>query len=417
MKVISKMIGWWKTRRENRRVEKYFGKMYGLINSSVEDRIRGQFSFPKSGEDKVLDLSIKEAQRFFFLKGPNAKKAKEALGKKSIKIYRWLCSDAYTREQHKLELRLWHLHYIAENNEDTAKFMASQHREFYQLALLPLKVSDLPKEHAALKEMARSEKERAYPKPEAPLLSVELKDLTLPTSWLSVFFVISGYVHTNLVYDHFGVDVSQFFTLGDYLAGSIKQISLALFAITGYLLSVISRYRSGKQFDTTLIFSYFREMPLFTLSALSVPCAFLVFLYFAYVRSWNVFWLFAPLSVIIFFQSLVARKVYQTFKNPFSATATAMVILIFLASIVSQSHKRITGIEKGRDQKIFAVETAKNKFTSEEFFFLGGNERYIFLLEKKDGAKVRGAAVIIPLVEIEHVDMLDLGTAQPRPAP
>ena len=371
-------------------------------------RIRVQFSLPKRGEDKSVDRSIAAAVRTLFIKGPTAD-AEKGLEGESLDIYRRLRNnDGFVKDRLKLFLRLWHLQLTVEGQQEMADSIASKYCTLYQKALVPMDASVLPKEYAALKEAERAERERDQRKPKMRLISVRLQHFALIAPVLSLIFVISGYLYTKIVYGHFGVDASQFFTLGDYLAGSINQIWFALAAITLYLSIVVFMYRRNLEYDTEPFFKDAHKFPGALAIVLIILIGFFAFLRLAYVREWVIFWFLVPMSFILV-ENRVARIVARFFNNPFQVTAAVMLALLFSVSIVSQSVRKIVSVEKSREQKTFVVQTADKEFTNEEFVFLGRNQRYIFLFKKGAGTQ------IIPLEQIKEMSMFDAKSERPDP--
>ena len=372
-----------------------------LIFLVSDARVRLKLSLPKAGKDKVLDRSIRKSWEFFIKNGLDANSdAKKVLKDKAIEIYRWLCNNARAKKDRAEFLRLMHLYLTTANEKEEASELASRYRKFYKTELVPVELPALKKRPFVLLKRLRIASQ-THSKAQMRMLSFELKHLTMVIPVPSVIFVIAGYVYTALVYGYFGIDVTQFFTLGDYLAGSINQIGFAMASIAIYLFTVIGLYRERHQFSVEFSFKSFRHFPLTTSVLLAIPVCFFLLLCFLYVYEWRVlFWLLAPFSVFFILQTLVARMVSRVFKNPFHMTAAVMLALIFSASIFLQSVKKIASIATDSEYQIFTVETTEERFTNVDFVFLGGNERYIFLLGKE-----YDAAVIIPFVEIKWMNM------------
>ena len=74
-------------------------------------------------------------------------------------------------------------------------------------------------------------------------IDLRLKELTMVIPLVSAALVCAGYLHTSIVYKHFGIDPTRFFSVGDYFASSLEQIRLVLFALIGYLAGVVYGYR------------------------------------------------------------------------------------------------------------------------------------------------------------------------------
>lgn len=62
---------------------------------------------------------------------------------------------------------------------------------------------------------------------------------------ISVVFVASGFLYTRYFFAQFGLDVSLFFTLSDYLAASIEQIRIGAFSALASLMSLAVGLRTG----------------------------------------------------------------------------------------------------------------------------------------------------------------------------
>ncbi len=90
----------------------------------------------------------------------------------------------------------------------------------------PLDASNIYKTHAKLKKrlwVIRAElAERSAIK-----LDIHVSDLTGLIGIVSALFVISGFLYTRILLGAFGIDVSLFFSLTDYLAASIEQLRYA----------------------------------------------------------------------------------------------------------------------------------------------------------------------------------------------
>ena len=400
MGFISKMTTWWSIRWRNKRAL----RIMSLMSSLTNDRTRLQFSLPRHGKDKAVDLSIRHAWKFFTLNGPGAyADAKTELSDQGFEIYRWFCNDARAKKDGEMFFRHMLLHFHLTKQEKAASFFDFMYRMRYKKAPAAVRVSALRKRPFVLLKRLRIASQAHY-NTQIRLLSFEFEHFAQIASVLSVVFVVSGYLYTKIVYGYFGISASRFFALGDYLAGSIDQIGLALVAFSIYLVTVIPLYRARGQFRIEFLFKYFDTFPLRVIILLSIPFAFVGILWLAYMHAWHVFWLLAPLSVFFLFQILVARMVAQVFKNPFHMTAAVMLALIFFASIFLQSVKQIVSVETDREQTTFVVQTNQKTFTNEEFVFLGGNERYIFLRQEGGGAD------IIPRENIQNMSMPDLKT-------
>ena len=405
MKVISKMREWWNNYWALRHA-------YGIrlhIFRIIDARARLHFFLPGRGTDKIVDHNIEDARKSFIFGGESKAEIKEPLpaqlmeNYRAIEIYRWLCSDAKAKSDRALYLRALHFERTAEDSS-LAETSAHLYQDFYQEELQPIDAPMLKEKYSALVTRFRTVQLALV-----QMINVELKYFAQIAPIPSAVFVIFGYVHTSIVYGHFGINASQFFTLGDYLAGSINQIWIALLAIFGYLIAVIYMYRRRIKFvpefpsDFSLKITALKIPSRTFFVRQSVVLIFLSAIILFYICESNAFWYFLPLS-LLFFQDWVARAVSRVFKNPFQMTAVAMLALLFAASIFSQSMGKIENIERNSERKFFLVETAEKTFTDEDSVFLGGNQRYIFLLKSDGGAE------IIPRENVKKMNIQELKT-------
>ena len=60
-------------------------------------------------------------------------------------------------------------------------------------------------------------------------IDLRLKDLAMVIPLVSAALICAGYLHTSIVYKHFGIDPTRFFSVGDYLASRLeKTVSKAI---------------------------------------------------------------------------------------------------------------------------------------------------------------------------------------------
>ena len=408
MKIFSKIKSWWNIHWIAKRANSAL-----VVSFLVTDaRVRLQFSFPKFGADKDTDSSISKAWVFFAMYGPDAgadAHAERPLNTKALKIYQWFCNDALAKKDFALCTRIMHLKLTAENHPQTASrtalvdVIANDHQLFYKAKLVPIGIFALWKESAVLIRRLISAWS-SLSKSQMRLINIKLEYVVPFIATLLGVSAVAGFLYAYIVYGHFGIQVTQFFTLDDYLAANIEEIWDAFIAISLYPIAVLIMYRRGIQFGNDFVFMHFRKLPVLTLVLLIPAISFFVLLGFSYVYSWDVFWLLIPFSVYFVLQTSVARIAARNCQNPFLVTAIAMLILIFSASVGSQSWQRIENIKNGHEQNAFVVETAEKIFTEEQYVFLGANQLYIFLLKKG------GVAEIIPLERIKRMNTIDSKT-------
>lgn len=110
-------------------------------------------------------------------------------------------------------------------------------RKVAQLELARLAVPELPEYNAAAvysehtKTVARLNKLRKeLAERSAFKVEFSIKEISGGVALISAIFVVAGFLYVRYFYQRMGVDVSMYFSVGDYLAASVEQIRAGAFA-------------------------------------------------------------------------------------------------------------------------------------------------------------------------------------------
>lgn len=379
---------WWTARR--------VVKAQILILSSAMTRARMHFGLPLAYDDENLDRDLYEATHCFFNEGLETQKRNaDELSGRGGKILKWLKDDSTTKADARVYLEVKHFFATTVNNLDKAEKVASLYKATHQIELTPIDFSGLEKHISSLRKRVRVDK-REFRNSKAQLLKVKLSDLTAVLSLIVATLSVSGYIHVSTLFGHFGIDASKFFLLGDYLAASVNQIKYTVPAMLGFALGALHSYRElpmltkpeierkhrvGKIQDRILWGSVIGGIATMYVMSVSVPPP------------------LVALGVIVLTGTVVPSLARRYFKKPIPAYSFIMFTTIFFAILYAQTERKIARIEAGETNGQFQVYTVNQKFTDENYIFLGGSGQYIFLLGRD------GQAEIIPRQKINHISM------------
>ena len=383
------------------RIGKKIHNVKVLLQCIAATRIQLHFGHPLPGEDPSLDQDIYHVVSLFFEVVRYEKAEKDASTKiknlkgRSAEMYRWLQSDQVAKKDRAIYLRALHLHFAVFENEEKKSAVASAFKSFYKKKLDPIDTSGLSNTYSVLRKRFRTEVS-ALRETQAQLIRLRMKNLALTTPWLSAVLFVSGYVHASIFYGYFDIDTSRFFSLSDYLAISIEHIKYAAFASAFYIFFCVRDYRAMKM-ET----KYEKKSRRIPVGIWLIGLALTVGIFNAYISSLPEFLSLVPWAVLFCAVFLLGVHVPKYFQNFILVYAGAIALIFFFSVVISRTYEQIMDIENESKETAFLVETVNEKFTHESHAFLGGNERYIFLLDKNGGAEV------IPLGKIAKLRLPD----------
>jgi len=383
-------------RRNLRWTVKRVVKAQILILSSATIRARMHFGLPLVYDDENLDRDLYEAAHCFFNEGLETQERNaDELSEQGSKIYEWLEDDSTAKVDARVYLEVEHFFATTVNNLDRAEKTASLYKATHQTELTPIDLSGLEKHISSFRKRVRVDK-REFRNSKAQLLKVKLSNLTAMLSLVAATLSVSGYIHVSILLGHFGVDVSKFFLLGDYLAASVNHIKYTVPAMLGFALGALHSYREFRMLTKPEVE---HERRIGKIQDRIVWGSVIGGVAIMYVMSVPVRPIDVALGVIVLIGAIAPSLARRYFKKPFSAYSSIMFATIFFALLYAQTKQEIARIEAGETNGQFQVYTVNQKFTDENYIFLGGSGQYIFLLGRD------GQAEIIPRHKINRVSM------------
>ena len=358
------------------------------------------------GDDESLDQQLNRVVDEFFERNGEEKD----LSKEEDAYLRWLHNDLPSHSDREIHFRIsyWLATYPYSLHAEKAEKISSSYKSIYNKDLEQIDESEIWKTYRKFRKKCRREY-RSLRKSRVRLFDFSPQDVIAFLPLLSIMFVIAGYFHISFLYGHFNVDASQFFSMSDYLAGSIEQIRHALFSLAGFALGILNQFRIAptraqherqkyaNSWKTTLTYSsllasfylLFVFIPIFPIQiSTDPPLTMSAHPSVTALAIMAVFW-----TPILFISS-------RYFKNGRFVYSFLMALTIFFSSLYASTLAKIDRIEKGRTEMTFEIRSGGKKYTEQDAIFIGSNSRYVFLYHKEE-KNTR----IIPLTQIGYISL------------
>ena len=430
------MIGWLKKQRR----AFLFREIEWLTASIIELRVRLEFNYPPARVDKVRDRIIRKCVDFFLMNGAafnrtgindqifitvglvssedQGSRRIAARNRTTMKIYKWMCTNlqgvlAYRLEADHLKHSLAGKDEYARSEErDRSKRRARSVEGIYQasfgMQVPELKVGALSALRSILTTDLRKEQLNFY-RAGRRFTPSGIQELGQILSVFSALLLVAGYLHTSFLYRSFRIDASKFFSIGDYLATSINQIastgySVFCFGVALAAQLLLRTYHRKKAKNTGIV--GFQKLRLFNWFEIIPISAGLLILIVLYERGSALFWILLPVGVFMLFEGWLISLTSKYSRNPLPVQIRVILAFFFVAGVYMSAMLRIAEIREGNLEEAFFIQSVDRTFTDREHVFLGGNDRYIFLLQKDEGGKIIDSQ-IIPLAKVKEMNVVD----------
>ena len=367
-------------------------------------RLRNQFDLPLMGDDDSLDQQLERVVDNFF----NWSVEKDDLYGKEDNYLNWLLNDPSSNSDREEYFRIsYWLQSLLKHREDAEK-ISSSYNSIYNKALEQVGESEIWKIYGEFRKKARRER-RLLHKSKTILIDFSPQDVMAFLPLLSIMFVIAGYFHISFLYGHFNVDASQFFSMSDYLAGSIEQIRHALFSLAGFALGIFHQFRTIPTMAQYELQKFANPLK-WTLTYSSVLFSFYLFFVFVPIFPIQISTdppltisshpLVTAIAIISVAWTPILFISARYFKNSGFVYSFCMAVTIFFSSLYASTHTEIYEIENGRPKMTFEIRSGGKKYTEQDAIFIGSNSRYVFLYHKEE-KNTR----IIPLTQIGYISL------------
>ena len=383
---------------------KYSGDIQKYAWLIVSIRIRIHFKLPFPGKNNAVERKLFKIVNSFFDNSKQVPVSDSEIGWEEILT--WLENDQQAKEARKTYLRVsyWYEGIMLEimkmgkmktDGKNKASIISSTYQSVYgEYPEIP-NSDDFANIRSEFRKKFKAEN-NVFRESRAKLIDFSLEKLTPFLPWISLLFIFAGYIHTRFIYGYFGIEVDQFFSLNDYLSSSIEEITSALLSMTGIFLAIIYLYRNEwawELYKRTAIRLYELLSTFFLGSC------------FAYLYKGNVpespygsiVVVVISCAVVISSSRITFYVVRRYFRNSTKISVILLVLIGFFSGIAFSTYSEIKNIKDGRPGLEFEIKAETGEFTQEDFTFIGGNSRYIFLLAEG------GSIEIIPIESAERV--------------
>jgi len=165
---------------------------------------------------------------------------------------------------------------------------------------------------------------------EAIKFTISLSNIGVFITIVSTFFLITGYLYNYFLLGHFGIEISRYFTLSDYLGSSIDGIRYsALAAAIALVFFFIGMHSSSRKLYAQIEIEKkpINYIPYIIIVIISVPT------FILYLKDEREFY-FMVYLIILFLMMIVAPWISKRyFKNPIITLASIVFIMSFSAHL------------------------------------------------------------------------------------
>ena len=349
-------------------------------------RLRAKYSLPQLGEDEEKDARAKAAVERFF-----AWDAGSTPVEHEEEWVQWLESDEDSCSNRRLHLRIQH--WLRSGTDDGPK-ISDRYRELFDEDVDEIDGSSILIAHDKLRKDLAVVRTR-YLKSVAWRIPISVKDFTYAIPILSITMGLGGYLYTSRVHGHFGVDVSHFFTVGDYLSSAVHAVRAA--AWSAFLFVVSASWRAVNDLNLTKYErTKYMKQEKWPRRLLYLFCVFGLF-----TLDQATAWFAASLWVVSL--PIVDYLLDQTYRRSLALTLGTSSIFVFSAMLYVESNAAIRRIETGHSGQDFSVVSQGPDLTSETHSIIGSSDRYLFLW-----ARYENRVQVLPHTEIRRVSFSDV---------
>ena len=200
---------------------------------------------------------------------------------------------------------------------------------------------------------------------------------------VSALFTISGYLYNHELFSAFGVDVSKFFTLSDYIASSISRLSNSFIAAGLVILGFFhGHYRSSRK--STAQFNYEKGkrkyLDYIIVGALAIITA------IAYKLDMILFYPAGFLTIAALAMFLLPKICRKVFKKSNAAMYALIFSVCFFAEVWRSVGTTIAIFRYGdlHEMKAYDIELKDStSFSTSDHLLIAANSGFLFFLDEE----------------------------------
>jgi len=212
-------------------------------------------------------------------------------------------------------------------------------------------------------------------------LTLSPNHIGLTLSLLSCVFLTSGYAYESIYLGAFNINVSNYFSLGDYLASSISTIRYAaLSTLLGLITLLLRLHGDSRQTPYELEYNDIQDNKMYYILLMSSISMVL----FGYIKNKEIMFMFLPLLCILLIVRIPWRFYEKYFKQPLSAQFTLIVLLVYFSYIAISAFMDIDKARNISPSKLavaYTFDPSLHTMDKRNLYLLRANSQFFFFLD------------------------------------
>lgn len=218
---------------------------------------------------------------------------------------------------------------------------------------------------------------------EALKINISTTGIVVLVSVASPLFLITGYLYNSFLFSSFGIDVSKFFTLLDYIAASASKLGYTLFSAG---LGTLSYFLGAHSYSRKPIAEKMRlrDKPMY--SHYLITAGFFILSVVGYFSDIRMFYNNALFTIICLSLLLLPRICLKYFEKPLPILFVFVFVICFFANLWASLGKTINELKYGEfaTMKTYDIklEDSLSSIPTSNFVLITGNSSFFFFLDQ-----------------------------------
>ena len=229
-------------------------------------------------------------------------------------------------------------------------------------------------------------------------LDFSFNDIKALLGIASILFLISGFIFNWIYLGRFGIKISYYFSIQDYIASSLDEltkliISFIISLVFGFIWWSPGYIESRKVMTKRRLF--FEDFPMNTI-AISFP----IIAAIQIMTDGPLKYAFLGFTIFVIYLEC-SSKLYRFFKKPFIAFLAIFYVGFYCSFIIGPTMDKADNIIKRPDEYKDNYEITLNSndlFDRTNTYLLSANSNYVFLYDRK-----KDNSIIIPRSEVKFI--------------
>ncbi|MDD2895202.1 MAG: hypothetical protein PHG81_04205 [Aliarcobacter sp.] len=267
--------------------------------------------------------------------------------------------------------------------------------------ILEKDIKKTKKELKKEKQLLIEEKIEKKKKEEIKPIKISTEGINFLLKICSLFFIVGGFLYTYFLLSYFNINVSLYYSISDYIAGSIDvlfNIFVILIVLSIFMIFQFDKMINKKIYNEELnIENKLSDKPEYFVSiSLLIVIATSYFI----TKEINVSLVISFL--LIFFTILLPKiRLFDYLENSTFIYLSILGFILFSSQLAFKIDRDIKNVLK--DEKIINI-NLKDKYEGfEDLNFITMNSNYIFLWNKKENK-----SVVLPLSTISNLNSIEI---------